>query len=307
MASSEIMQIKLASLSLQSPLLTASGTCGYGQEFSRLFDLHHLGAIVVKGITLAPRRGNPGTRLVETPAGLINSIGLENPGVEEFISREMPFLRQQKIPAIVNISGNTLEEYSALATRLSGVVGVSALEVNISCPNVKEGGMAFGANCESAAAVTRAVRAHSKLPLIVKLSPNVTDIAAIALAAEEAGADAISLINTLLGMAIDVPSRRPVLGNIMGGLSGPAIKPVALRMVWQVYRAVKIPIVGMGGISNWQDAAEFILAGATAVAIGTASFINPLAIPEIYQGLKVYAETQGVKNIAELRGLAHQQ
>lgn len=307
MASLGLMQTKLASLSLQSPLLTASGTCGYGQEFSRLFDLHHLGAIVVKGITLAPRRGNPGTRLVETPAGLINSIGLENPGVEEFISGEMPFLRQQKIPVIVNISGNTREEYASLAARLDEVDGVSALEVNISCPNVKEGGMAFGATCESAATVTRLVREHTTLPLIVKLSPNVTDIASIALAVEGAGADAISLINTILGMAIDVHSRRPVLGNILGGLSGPAIKPVALRMVWQVYRAVKIPIVGMGGISNWQDAAEFILAGAAAVAIGTASFVNPLAIPEIHHGLKVYAQKQGVKNIAELRGLAHQQ
>lgn len=306
MASQSLMQTKIASLSLQSPLLTASGTCGYSQEFGRLFDLNHLGAIVVKGITLAPRRGNLGTRLVESPAGLINSIGLENPGVEDFISGEMPFLRQQKIPVIVNISGNTLEEYGALAARLNEVAGVSALEVNISCPNVKQGGMAFGANCESAAAATRVVREHSTLPLIVKLSPNVTDIAAIAKSVEAEGADAVSLINTLLGMAIDVDKQRPVLGNIMGGLSGPAIKPVALRMVWQVFKAVKIPIVGMGGISSWQDAAEFILAGAAAVAIGTASFVNPIIIPEIHRGLKLYAEKQGVRNIAELRGLAHQ-
>ena len=300
-----LMHTNIATLNLQSPILTASGTCGYGQEFSQLFDLNHLGAIVVKGITLAPRPGNRGTRLVETPAGLINSIGLENPGVEGFISGEMPFLRQQKIPVIVNISGNTREEYAALAARLEGVEGISALEVNISCPNVKEGGMAFGATCESAAAVTRLVREHSTLPLVVKLSPNVTDIAAIAMSVEAAGADAVSLINTILGMAIDVDSKRPILGNIMGGLSGPAIKPVALRMVWQVYRAVKIPIIGMGGISSWQDAADFVLAGATAVAIGTASFVNPVIIPEVYGGLLDYATKQGVKNMAELKGLAH--
>ncbi|MBT9136434.1 MAG: Dihydroorotate dehydrogenase B (NAD(+)), catalytic subunit [Firmicutes bacterium] len=296
----------LAGLSLSSPLVTASGTCGYARELSQFFDLGMLGAIVVKGITLAPRTGNPGTRLIETPAGLINSIGLENPGVEKFISGEMPFLRQQHAPVIVNISGNTEEEYAALAARLDKVAGVSALEVNISCPNVKTGGMAFGACTIAASRVTTLVRQHSQLPLIVKLSPNVTDIAAIARAVEDAGADAISLINTLLGMAIDIETRRPILRGTFGGLSGPAIKPVALRMVYQVFRAVKIPVIGMGGISTWQDAAEFILAGATAVGIGTASMVNPLVIPTIHQGLQAYATRQGVRNIAELRGMAHQ-
>ena len=301
---SEKLNVVLCGLTLNSPVLSASGCYGYGREFDKFYDLRLLGAVVVKGITLKPRHGNPGRRLVETPAGLINSIGLENPGVEGFIAAELPFLREKGLTVIVNISGNTAEEYAELAERLDGVPGVSMLEVNISCPNVKQGGMAFGATCEMASGVTRLVRRHTDLPLTVKLSPNVTDIASIAQSVEAEGADCISLINTLLGMAIDIECRRPVLWNTFGGLSGPAIKPIALRMVWQVAGAVRVPIIGMGGISTWQDAAEFILAGASCVAVGTANFINPLAIPEIYAGLREYATKQGVGNIQELVGAA---
>ena len=294
----------LCGINMNSPILSASGTYGYGKEFSRFYDLKLLGAVVVKGITLNPRAGNPGRRLIETPAGLINSIGLENPGVEGFIDHEMPFLREQGVPVIVNISGNTPDEYAALADRLDKEPGISALEVNISCPNVKQGGMAFGATCDMAAQVTKIVRARTSLPVIVKLSPNVTDIAGIAQAVEAEGADCISLINTLLAMAIDIHTRKPLLNNTFGGLSGPAIKPVALRMVWQVAGAVKVPVIGMGGISSWQDAMEFILAGASAVAIGTANFVNPYVVPEIHAGLIQYLEEQGVKNISELVGAA---
>jgi len=294
----------LFGLTLNSPLMTASGTYGYGKEFAHFYDLNLLGAIVVKGITMKPRAGNPGQRLIETPAGLINSIGLENPGVEGFIAQEMPFLLETRIPVIVNISGNTPEEYAALAERLNDEPGISALEVNISCPNVKQGGMAFGASCDMAASVTRDVRKRTRLPIIVKLSPNVTDIASIAKAVESEGADGISLINTLLGMGIDINKKRPCLNNIFGGLSGPAVKPVALRMVWQVAGAVKVPIVGMGGISTWQDAVEFFLAGASTVAIGTANFFNPMAVPEIIAGLNNYLDAQGMNNISELIGAA---
>ncbi|MBT9176792.1 MAG: Dihydroorotate dehydrogenase B (NAD(+)), catalytic subunit [Firmicutes bacterium] len=301
---SEKLTTALCGMSLSSPVLSASGCYGYGREFDKFYDLRLLGAVVVKGITLRPRHGNAGRRLVETPAGLINSIGLENPGVEGFIAEELPFLREKGVPVIVNISGNTAEEYSELARRLDGVPGVSMLEVNISCPNVKQGGMAFGATCESAAGVTRLVRRHTALPLTVKLSPNVTDIASIAKSVEEEGADCISLINTLLGMAIDVDTKRPVLNNTFGGLSGPAVKPIALRMVWQVAGAVSVPIIGMGGISSWQDAAEFILAGALCVAVGTANLLNPYAIPEICIGLEEYVTRQGASSIRELVGSA---
>jgi dihydroorotate dehydrogenase (NAD+) catalytic subunit len=289
---------------MNTPVMTASGTYGYGKEFARFYDLNLLGAIVVKGITYKPRAGNPGQRLVETPAGLINSIGLENPGVEGFISQEMPFLREAGVPVIVNISGNTPEEYAALAERLNDVPGVAALEVNISCPNVKQGGMAFGASCEMASAVTGDVRKRTNLPIIVKLSPNVTDIASIAKSVEAEGADGVSLINTLLGMGIDIHKKKPYLNNTFGGLSGPAVKPVALRMVWQVAGAVQVPVIGMGGISTWQDAVEFFLAGASAVAIGTANFFNPMAVPQIIAGLEAYLEAQGMGNIGELIGAA---
>ncbi|MDP3058869.1 MAG: dihydroorotate dehydrogenase [bacterium] len=298
------LQTNLCQISMNSPLLTASGTFGYGKEFAKLYDLTLLGAIVVKGITHLPRGGNPGRRLIETPAGLINSIGLENPGVEGFISGEMPFLRETKVPVIVNISGNTPEEYATLAERLSDVEGVAMLEVNISCPNVKQGGMAFGASPEMAAAVTREVRRKTHLPIVVKLSPNVGDIAGIAKAVECEGADSISLINTLLSMGIDIYTKKPILHNTFGGLSGPAIKPVALRMVWQVAGAVNIPVIGMGGISTWQDAIEFMLAGASAVAIGTANFVNPMAIPHIHNGIAEYLRQQGVSSIKEIVGAA---
>jgi dihydroorotate dehydrogenase (NAD+) catalytic subunit len=301
---SERLNVKLCGLTLNSPVLSASGCYGYGREFDKFYDLRLLGAVVVKGITLKPRHGNPGRRLIETPSGLINSIGLENPGVEGFIAAELPFLRAKGVPVIVNISGNTAEEYAELAGRLNGVPGVYMLEVNISCPNVKQGGMAFGATCETAAGVTRLVRRATTLPLTVKLSPNVTDIASIAKSVEAEGADCVSLINTLLGMAIDIEGKRPVLDNVFGGLSGPAIKPLALRMVWQVAGAVKVPVIGMGGISTWQDAAEFILAGARCVAVGTANFFNPAVIPEITAGLAEYASKQGVANIQDLVGAA---
>ncbi len=302
--SDNLLSTNLFGIKMNSPLMSASGTYGYGKEFANFYNLSMLGAIVVKGITMKPRAGNSGQRLVETPAGLINSIGLENPGVEGFLVQEMPFLRESGVPVIVNISGNTPEEYAALAERLDGEAGIHALEVNISCPNVKQGGMAFGASCDMAAAVTADVRKRTRLPIIVKLSPNVTDIASIARAVEAEGADGISLINTLLGMGIDIRNKKPYLDNTFGGLSGPAVKPVALRMVWQVAGAVNIPIVGMGGISTWQDAVEFYLAGASAIAIGTANFFNPLAVPEIIEGVKAYLHSEGMQHIGELVGAA---
>ena len=295
---------ELFGIKMNSPLMSASGTYGYGKEFANFYDLNLLGAIVVKGITMKPRAGNSGQRLIETPAGLINSIGLENPGVEGFLLQEMPFLRESGVPVIVNISGNTPEEYAALAERLDGEQGIRALEVNISCPNVKQGGMAFGASCDMAAAVTADVRKRTHLPIIVKLSPNVTDIASIARAVEAAGADGISLINTLLGMGIDIQRRKPYLDNTFGGLSGPAVKPVALRMVWQVAGAVKVPVIGMGGISTWQDAVEFFLAGASAIAIGTANFFNPMAVPDIITGLVNYLPSAKMNHVSELVGAA---
>lgn len=298
------LNTQLFGINMNSPLMSASGTYGYGKEFANFYDLNLLGAIVVKGITMKPRAGNSGQRLIETPAGLINSIGLENPGVEGFLVQEMPFLRESGVPVIVNISGNTPEEYAALAERLDGERGIHALEVNISCPNVKQGGMAFGASCDMAAAVTADVRKRTHLPIIVKLSPNVTDIASIAKAVEAEGADGISLINTLLGMGIDINKRKPYLDNTFGGLSGPAVKPVALRMVWQVAGAVSIPVVGMGGISTWQDAVEFFLAGASAIAIGTANFFNPMAVPEIIAGLNTYLKSANMSHISELVGAA---
>lgn len=300
------LSVNIAGVPFKAPVTTASGTFGYGQEYAPFVDLQRLGAITVKGITAEPRQGNSGQRLIETPSGLINSVGLMNPGVEHFIEHALPWLRQQGVPIIVNINGKTVDEYGQLAARLNQVEGIAALEVNISCPNVKEGGMAFGSRPETAQAVVRDVAAVTQLPLIVKLSPNVTDIAGMAKAVEEAGAHAISLINTVLGMAIDLKTRRPILANTFGGLSGPAIRPVALRMVWQVYEATHLPIIGMGGISTWQDALEFIMAGASAVAVGTANFVNPRATMEIIDGLEDYCRQEGVERIASLIGVAHQ-
>lgn len=292
-------------LIMKNPVMTASGTFGFGREYSRLYDLNRLGAITVKGITIEPRRGNPPPRLIETPSGILNSIGLQNPGLEGFIGDELPYLRRLSTPVIVNISGNTIEEYAFLASELDRVEGVSALEVNVSCPNVKEGCMAFGIKKDSLFSVVSAVRKSTTLPVIVKLSPNVRDIAEMAETAENAGADAVSLVNTFLGMAIDIDRKKPLLANTFGGLSGPAIKPIALRMVWEVYERVDIPVIGMGGIMNWKDAVEFILAGAASVAVGTANFVNPTAPLEIIDGIENYMIREGINDIRELIGLGH--
>ncbi|MGW8195669.1 MAG: dihydroorotate dehydrogenase [Desulforhopalus sp.] len=294
------LRVNIGSLQMQNPVMTASGTFGYGREFASLVDLNRLGAVIVKGISLEPRPGNPPPRIIETACGMLNAIGLENVGVERFISEKLPFLRQQNTPVVVNILGDSIEDYSRLAGRLNDVEGVAALEVNISCPNVKKGGVAFGTVPEMAAAVTRTVREATNIPVIVKLSPNVTDIALIARAVEDAGAHGISLINTLLGMAVDIQTRKPRLANIFGGLSGPAIKPVALRMVWQVTRAVSIPVIGIGGIGSVDDALEFIMAGATAVQVGTANFYQPNATGDIIDGLGNYLRQQGLSSIKQV-------
>ena len=284
--------------------MTASGTFGYGEEFGSLVNLHRLGAIIVKGISLLPMQGNPPPRIAETACGMLNAIGLENVGLERFFTEKLPFLKGIDTPLIVNILGNTAEEYEQLATRLNDEKKVAALEVNISCPNVKQGGVAFGTNPDMAYIVTKTVCDHFDRPVIVKLSPNVTNIALIARAVEEAGADAVSLINTVLGMAIDIESCKPKLANIYGGLSGPAIKPIALRMVWQVAESVSIPIIGIGGITTPEDAIEFLLAGATAIQVGTANFINPQATEEIIQGIEKYLNENGIASIADLIGKA---
>lgn len=297
--------VTIGSINMKNPVTTASGTFGFGQEYGPYVDINRLGAIVVKGTTLEPREGNATPRLVETPSGILNSIGLQNPGADYLIKHYAPYFQTLQTNVIVNISGCTVEEYAELAAKLDGVPGIAGLEVNISCPNVKKGGMAFGGDAATAAEVTKAVKQATGLPVIVKLSPNVTDIAEIASAVEAAGADGLSVINTLLGMAIDVRKRKPVLGNILGGLSGPAVKPVAVRAVWQVYKAVKLPIIGMGGIMTAEDALEFILAGAAAVAVGTANFINPRATLDVLEGIEAYLTENGVEDIKELVGAAH--
>jgi len=298
------LSVNVGGILMKNPVTTASGTFGFGPEYTPYLDLNRLGAIVVKGITLLPRDGNPTPRLAETPAGILNSIGLQNPGVDRFILEALPFLANYDLPVIVNIAGDTADDYALLAEKLSRAPGVAGLEVNISCPNVKKGGMQFGSDPSMAAEVTRAVKASTDLPVIIKLSPNVTSIIAVAEKVAEAGADALSMINTLLGMAIDIKKRRPVLGNVLGGLSGPAIKPVGVRAVWQVYREVKLPIIGMGGITTAEDAIEFILAGATAVAVGTANFINPRATMDVLEGIENYLNENGIEDINELIGLA---
>jgi dihydroorotate dehydrogenase (NAD+) catalytic subunit len=296
------MRVNIGALQLRNPVMTASGTFGYGEEFASLVNLHRLGAIIVKGVSLEPRPGNPPPRTAETPAGMLNAIGLENVGLERFVTEKLPFLQNIDTPVIVNILGNTVDDYRQLAVRLNEVDKVAAVEVNISCPNVKEGGVAFGTDPEMAHAVTAAVRDNYQGPVIVKLSPNVTDITVLARAVEEAGADAVSLINTVLGMAIDIETGRPKLANIVGGLSGPAIKPIALRMVWQVAMTVKIPVVGIGGITTPADAIEFLLAGASAIQVGTANFINPKATEEIIHGIGVYLQEKNVKSVSDLIG-----
>lgn len=280
-------------LVLNNPVMTASGTFGYGVEFLPYGDISQLGAVVVKGTTLAPRAGNPPQRVVETPAGMLNSIGLQNPGVHHFIRHYLPKLNELGVTTIVNVAGNTISEYCDLVELLHQP-GVAAIELNISCPNVKAGGMAFGTSCESATEVVEQVRKRCQLPLMVKLSPNVTDVVAIAKAVEAAGADSISLVNTFLGMAVDVHTRRPVLGNVVAGLSGPAIKPLALRMVWQVARAVNVPVVGLGGIATAEDALEFLLCGASAIQVGTANFVDPAISWQIIDGIAAHLQDRGM-------------
>lgn len=296
------MSVEIAGLKLRNPVMTASGTFGYGEEFSRYVDLETIGAFVTKGLSLKPRAGNPTPRIVETPGGMLNAIGLQNVGIDAFIAKKVPFLRTVNTPAIANFFGYTPDEYAELAARLDGIPEVSGLEVNISCPNVKQGGIVFGTDPGCAASVVAACRAATKKPLIVKLSPNVTDIVEMAKACEGAGADALSVINTLTGMAIDLERRRPVLANVTGGLSGPAIKPVALRMVWQVARAVKVPVIGIGGIMSATDALEFMLAGATAIQVGTASFVNPSAAQEIAEGMEKWLSERGIADVKSLIG-----
>lgn len=296
------LAVDIGSLQLKNPVMTASGTFGYGREFSRLIDLNQLGAIIVKGLSLTPAKGNPPPRIVETSCGMLNAIGLENVGLEAFISGKVPFLTALKTPFLVNIYGTILEEYAELARRLNDVEGVAGVEINISCPNVKKGGVAFGADPLTAHSVTKAVRGTFGRTVVVKLSPNVTDIVSIAKSVEEAGADAVSMINTLTGMAINARTRKPKLANITGGLSGPAIKPIALRMVWQTAQAVKIPIIGIGGIMNAEDALEFIIAGASAVQIGTLNFINPRGALEIIDGIRNYLIEHGLTTVRELAG-----
>lgn len=296
------LSIKIHELEFKNPVSTASGTFGYGEEFVDFFDPGQLGGIFIKGLTLKNRDGNPYPRMAETASGMLNAVGLQNKGIDHFIENIYPRIKKFDTHIIANVNGSTVEDYIALTERVNELEHIPAIELNISCPNVKEGGMAFGVSCPSAIAVTEAVRKVYDKTLIVKLSPNVTDIAEMAAAVEGAGADSISLVNTLLGMAIDAESRKPLLSTITGGLSGPAIKPIALRMVWQVYKAVKIPIFGMGGIMNATDAIEFMLAGSSAVQVGTACFIDPQAPVKIVQGIEEYMDRHGVKDVKELVG-----
>lgn len=295
------MKVNFAGVEFKNPVVTGSGTFGFGREYGQFYNLSELGGICVKGLTVHERAGNPPPRIAETPMGILNSVGLQNPGVDGFIEHELPWLKQFDTKIIANISGNTVDEYCLMAEKLSEA-GVDMLEVNISCPNVKAGGLAFGTSCQSAGMVTKAVKEHSSIPVMVKLSPNVTDIAEIARAVESEGADALSLINTLLGMKIDIETQRPVLRNNTGGLSGPAVLPVAVRMVWQVSSAVKIPILGMGGISKGEDAVEMMLVGASLVSVGTANFIDPYAPINVLRGLEAYLNRKHITSAGELTG-----
>lgn len=301
------LQTKFLGVDFKNPIVTSSGCFGFGLEYRDYFDPNVLGGIVVKGLTMEPRDGNYGTRIAETPGGMLNCVGLENPGIDYFETHILKDMKEAGITTniITNINGKTVEEYIEIAKRVEKIKEVDIIELNISCPNVKDGGMAFGANPEVAGRVTREVRKVTTKSLVVKLSPNVTDIAYIAKVVEENGADAVSLINTLLGMAIDLKTKKPLLGNTFGGFSGPAVKPVALRMVYQVYKAVNIPIVGMGGISSTEDALEFIMAGASMVSLGTGIFFNPVLPVEVAEGLQKYCEENNIENINELVGIAH--
>ena len=298
------MNVSLGPLELRNPVMTASGTFASGREFADFVDLARLGAIVTKGVSLEAWAGNASPRIAETASGMLNSIGLQNPGVERFCEKDLVWLRENapSTPVVVNVSGHSVDEYAAVVSRLELEVNVAAYGINISCPNVDAGGMAFGTDCLAAAEVTRACRASTARPLIVKLSPNVTDVVSIAASVAEAGADAVGLVNTLLGMAIDTDTFRPKLARVVGGLSGPAIKPVALRMVWQVANAVDIPVLGMGGIMTAEDAVEFMLAGASAVAVGTANFVDPTATMRIVDGLESFCRDRGIERVADLTG-----
>jgi len=296
------LEVELFGVKFKNPVWTASGTFGFGIEYKDFVDLNKVGAVCVKGLSINPREGNEPPRIWETPCGMLNAIGLQNPGVKYFVEEILPKLSSYEFKVVANIYGSSVEEYVAVAEVLNGVSGVCAIELNISCPNVKKGGLAFGVDPVEAAKLTEAVKKISDKPVIVKLSPNVTDIVEIAKSVESAGADALSAINTLMGMAIDIYKRKPKLKNRFGGLSGPAIKPVAVRMVYQVSRAVSIPVIGIGGISNWQDAVEFFLAGASAVQVGTANFFNPKAVKEIVVGIENYMKEMGYGSISEMIG-----
>ena len=296
------MTVRIGGLVMQNPVMTASGTFGYGPEFARLVDLNRLGAIVVKGISLKPAQGNPPPRMVEVPGGLLNAIGLQNPGFEGFVRDYLPFLRQYQVPVIVNIWGHTIGEYAAIAERFSDVPGIHGLELNISCPNIKHGGIAFGTDPKMARQVITAVRKRTRLPLIPKLSPNVRSIAEFARIAEACGADAISLINSFPAMAIDIETRRPILANTTGGLTGPAIHTIALKMVWEAARAVTIPVIGMGGITSAKEALAFIIAGASAVAVGTANFTEPRCMLGVIEGIKAYLVQRHLPSVRALVG-----
>jgi dihydroorotate dehydrogenase (NAD+) catalytic subunit len=296
------LSVRIGKVKFSNPVLVASGTFGYGEEYSSIIDLNKLGGIITKSITLNPREGHPPPRTCETPSGMLNAIGLANVGVERFIKEKLLFLRKLKTKVIVNVAGSSVDEYVKVVRKLEGKKGIDLLEINISCPNVKEGGIVFGSKCESAYKCIKAVKENTSFPIIAKLSPNVSDITEIALAVEEAGADAVSLINTLVGMAIDLEKRKPRLSNITGGLSGPAIKPMALAMVWKTAQKIKIPIIGIGGIMNTQDALEFILAGASMIQIGTGNFIDPECSVKIVEGLKKYCQENKIKRIGDLVG-----
>ena len=294
--------VNIAGIKMKNPVMVASGTFGSGKDYEDFMNLGDIGAIIAKSVTLKPRDGNPPPRICETPSGMLNTIGLQNSGIDIFIKEDLPYLSKFKVPVIVNIAGESVDEYSQLAKRLSDIPGISGIEVNISCPNVKQGGMQFGVDPKLTAEVISAVRRSTKLPVIAKLSPNVTDIKVIAKAAESAGADAISAINTVIGMAIDINSRRPKLSMVVGGLSGPAIKPIAVRMVHEIYKMVKISVVGIGGIMDADDAIEFILAGASAVQVGTGNFVNPKAAVDIAEGIKKYLIANKLESIKDLVG-----
>lgn len=297
------LSTRLGNLALKNPVLTASGTFGFGLEYADFIDLDRLGGFIVKGTTLEPREGNPYPRMAETPSGMLNAVGLQNKGVDHFIEKIYPQIAGCGSEVIVNVSGKSVADYAAVAEKLSALEGIHAIELNISCPNVKQGGMAFGTTCEGASSVVEAVRKAWPRHLMVKLSPNVTSITDIAKAVEAAGADSVSLINTLLGMAVDIERRRPVLSTVTGGLSGPAVKPIAVRMVWQVAHAVSIPVVGLGGIVNERDAIEFLMAGASAIQVGTANFINPAATVNILDGITAWCESHGVERISDIIGI----